>query len=38
LAAHSQGADLQCAARTLVTPLARDLAAKHGVGIVRDEG
>jgi hypothetical protein len=37
LAAHSQGVDLQCAARTLVTPLARDLAVKYGVGIVKEE-
>ena len=37
LQAHREGASLQCSARTLVTPLARDLAARHGVYIVRDE-
>ncbi|PSH03087.1 MAG: hypothetical protein CXZ00_14085 [Acidobacteria bacterium] len=37
IAAHRQGADLHCSPRALVTPLARELAAQHGVCIVRDE-
>ncbi len=37
LQAYRRGTDLLCAAKTLITPLARDLAARHGVCIVRDE-
>jgi hypothetical protein len=37
LEAHHQRADLKCAARAVVTPLAREFATKHGVCIVRDE-
>jgi hypothetical protein len=35
--AHGQGTDLRCGAKTLVTPLARELAARYEVCIVRDE-
>jgi hypothetical protein len=38
LQAERVGAVLQCSARTLITPLARDLAEQHGVRIVREEG
>jgi hypothetical protein len=37
LEAHRRGADLNCTSTALVTPLARDLAAKHGVCIAQDK-
>jgi hypothetical protein len=37
LQAHLRGADLECVSKVLITPLARDLAAKYRVFIGRNE-
>ena len=35
--AHRRGADLKCSSSAIITPLARDTAAKLGIHILRDE-